>query len=326
MAEQYLRNVSVEFEGGKSFLYRGDENGGQGLRIRFRSQQKDVSTPNLLRVDIFNLAPTTVASLMMTGRQISLSAGYHGGPEYLLFKGQTRQVRANMRDDVSDPDSYLSILATDSGAARNYAIVNKSMPAGHTFYDRVMLCADAFKEMSVSIGYIDKEQLSKTKFPRGFAAFGMAKSLFREVCFATKTSWSIQNGVFQVVANDKAKPGAVVELNAKTGLIGQAVQTIGGIEGRSLINGMIVPTALVRIDNKSIQQAEIDPSIGGDPNNRLLAQYGALSADGTYKVFYVGHEGDTRGSSFYTDFVAVTTASKTVPPVYASRGISLPNY
>jgi hypothetical protein len=334
MSQLYLRKVQVAIEGGRTWLYDGTlpdsmadgKNQGCGLRIRFRTQQKDASTPNVLRVDIFNVSQSSVAASLMTGKQVTLSAGYGGGPVHVLFKGQVRQVRANVRDDVMDPDSYLAILATDSSQPRNYAIVNKTLSAGHTFYDRLMVCADALKAMGVQIGYIDKEQLSKSTFPRGAALFGMAKDTLRETCRATKTSWSIQNGVFQVVANDKAKPGGAIVLNGKTGLIGQAVQTIGGIEGRSLLNGLIVPTATVKIDNRSIQRAEIDPSIGGDPNNRLLAQYGALSADGTYKVFYVGHEGDTRGEPFYTNFVAVTTAEGTVPPVYAQRGISLPGY
>ena len=334
MTQLYLRKVQVAIEGGRTWTYDGTlpdsiaDGGSQGpgLRIRFRTQQKDASTPNVLRVDIFNVSQSSVAATLMTGRQITLSAGYGEGPVHVLFKGQIRQVRANVRDDVMDPDSYLAILATDSSQPRNMAVVNKTLSAGHTFYDRAMVCADALKAMGVQTGYIDKDQLSKTKFPRGFAAFGMAKDLLRQTCMATKTSWSIQNGTFQIVANNKAKPGGAIVLNGQTGLVGQAVQTIGGIEGRSLLNGQIVPTCTVKIDNRSIQQAEIDPSIAGEPNNRLLQQYGALSADGTYKVFMVNHEGDTRGEPFYTNFIAVTTSVGTVPPQYASRGISLPNY
>lgn len=333
MSELYLRKVQVAIEGGRTWTYDGTKpdsvadgrTDGPGLRIRFSTQQGDVSTPNVARIDVFNVSQSSVAATLMTGRQITLSAGYGDGPVHVLFKGQIRQVRANMRDDVMDPDSYLAILATDSSQPRNYAVVNKTLSSGHTHYDRLMVCADALKELGVKIGYIDKDALTKTKFPRGAALFGNAKDWLRQTCTATATSWSIQNGVFQVVANNKAKPGGAIVLTGQTGLIGQAVQTIGGIEGRSLLNGMIVPTATVKIDNKSIQRAEIDPSIAGEPNNRLLAQYGALSADGSYKVFYVSHEGDTRGNPFYTNFVAVTTAEGSVPPQYASRGITLPS-
>ena len=43
MGEQYLRTVSVEIEGGKTFTYVGDQNGGQGLRITFETTQKDAN-------------------------------------------------------------------------------------------------------------------------------------------------------------------------------------------------------------------------------------------------------------------------------------------
>ncbi|MCJ2087511.1 hypothetical protein MKK88_16200 [Methylobacterium sp. E-005] len=334
MTELYLRKVQVAVEGGRTWTYDGtlpESNADgrtqvPGLHIRFRTQQKDASTPNVARIDIYNVSPSSVAATLMTGKQVTLSAGYGDGPAHILFKGQIRQARANVRDDTMDPDSYLAILATDSSQARNFAVVNKSLSAGHTYYDQVMVCADALKELGVEVGYIDKDRLTKTQFSRGYAAHGMAKSLLREVCNATKTSWSIQNGVFQVVANDKLKPGSTIALNGRTGLIGQAVQTIGGIEGKSLLNGLIVPTSTVQIDNGSIQRAEIDPSIAGEPNNQLLAQYGALSSDGTYKVFYASHEGETRGNPFYTSFVAVSAAVGVVPPQYASRGVSLPNY
>ncbi|MCJ2023102.1 hypothetical protein [Methylobacterium sp. J-067] len=49
MTQQYLRTVSVQIAGGKTFTYTGDENGGQGLRITFEITQKDASTHNVAR-------------------------------------------------------------------------------------------------------------------------------------------------------------------------------------------------------------------------------------------------------------------------------------
>lgn len=323
MGNQYLRNVTVQIEGGKTFSYRGDENGGQGFRIRFQTRQKDTSTPNVLRLDLFNLAETSVHPVLIRGKAITLSAGYVGGAQYILFKGHIFQARADMRDDMMQPDSYLSITATDGEEPRNFAIVNKTLPTGHTHLDRAMEAADAMKAMGLRIGYIDTDALSKTKFSRPFTYFGAAKNLLRETCTATRTSWSIQNGAFQIVANDKAKPGGTIVLNGKTGLIGQANQTIQGVEGRCLLNGMIVPTCTLQIDNKSIRQAELDPSITGAPNNAQLERFG-ISTDGTYKVLWVSHEGDTRGEPFYTNFIAVATSAGSISIASATRGVPTP--
>lgn len=321
MGEQYLRTVSVQIEGGKTFTYTGTENGGQGLRITFETTQKDASTPNVARIGIFNLTDKTTSPAFFTGKTVTLSAGYASGPIYVLFKGQIRQAR-NLRADVTD--KVLAILATDGSEPRNYAVVNKTLSAGHTHYDRVMACFEPMKALGIGLGFIDKAALSKVKFPRGAALFGNAKDWLRQTAAATKTSWSIQNGKLQILSNDKPLPGGAIVLNSKTGLVGLPIQTIQGIEGVALLNGQIVPGCTVKIDQKSIQQAEFDPSVTGAPNNAQLERFG-ISTDGTYKVFYVGHTGDTRGEPFFTSFIAVATSAGSITPAMAARGIGTPN-
>lgn len=321
MTQQYLRTVSVEIEGGKTFTYRGDENGGQGLRITFETTQKDASTPNVARIGIFNLKDSSTQPAFYVGKTVTLSAGYVGSSIYVLFKGQILQAR-NLRADVTD--KVLAILATDGSEPRNYAVVNKTLSAGHTHYDRAMACFEPMKAFGIGLGYIDKDALSKVKFPRGAALFGSAKDWLRQTSAATRTSWSIQNGKLQILANDKTLPGGEIVLNSRTGLVGLPVQTIQGIEGAALLNGQIVPGRVVRIDQKSIQQAEFDPSITGAPNNAQLQQFG-LSTDGRYKIFYVGHLGDTRGEPFFTNFIGVAMSAGSISPAMAARGIGTPN-
>jgi hypothetical protein len=321
MPEQYLRTVSVEIEGGKTFTYRGDENGGQGLRIFFETQQKDASTPNVARINIVNLAKSSTQPAFFVGKKVTLSAGYASGSVFVIFKGEILQAR-NLRADVTD--TVLAILATDGSTPRNYAVVNKTLSAGHTHYDRAMVAAEAMQALGLSLGYIDKDALSKTKFPRGAALHGNAKHLLREIAFATKTSWSIQNGKLQILANDKPLPGGEIVLNSNTGLVGLAVQTIQGIEGQCLLNGNVVPGSVVQIDQKSIQAAEFDPSITGAPNNAQLDAFG-IAADGRYKILVVSHVGDTRGEPFFTQFIGVKLSANSVSPALASRGIGMPN-
>ena len=320
MTLQYLRTVSVEIEGGKTFTYRGDENGGQGLRIFFETAQKDASTPNVARINIVNLAKSSTQPAFYVGKSVTLSAGYASGSVFVIFKGKILQAR-NLRQDVTD--TVLAILATDGDTPRNYAVVNKSLSAGYTYYDRAMVAADAMQALGLGLGYIDKDALTKTKFPRGFAAHGMAKDHLREIAFATRTSWSIQNGKLQILANDKPLPGSAIVLNGKTGLIGLPVQTINGVEGQCLLNGNIVPGSVVQIDQSSVQQAEYDPSITGAPNNAQLDAFG-VAADGQYKIMAVSHSGDTRGEPFVTQFIGVKLSAGSVSPALASRGIGYP--
>ncbi|WP_267359115.1 MULTISPECIES: hypothetical protein [unclassified Methylobacterium] len=320
MTLQYLRNMSVEIEGGAKWTYLGDENGGQGLKMTFDITMADTSTPNVARIGIFNLKDSSTQPAFFRGKTVTVSAGYASGTTYVLFKGEIQQAR-NLRVDVTD--KVLALLATDKSGPRNYAIVNKTLSAGHTYYDRAMVCADAMKALGAGIGYIDKDALSKVKFPRGCALWGNARDHLREIAFATHTSWSVQKGNLQILANDKALPGDDIVLNSRTGLIGLPVQTIQGIEGQALLNGEIYPGRVVQIDQKSIQAAEYDPSITGAPNNALLDRFG-IAADGRYKVMYVGHNGDTRGEPFFTSFVCVQLSAGSVSFAQAQRGIGMP--
>ncbi|CAA2161238.1 hypothetical protein MBRA_06398 [Methylobacterium brachiatum] len=320
MSDQYLRNMSVEIEGGATWTYRGDQNGGQGLRMTFEITMADTSTPNVARIGVFNLADKSTNPAFFRGKTVTVSAGYVSGPSYVLFKGEIQQAR-NLRADVTD--KVLAILATDKSTPRNYAVVNKTLSAGHTYYDRVMACADPMKTLGVGLGFIDKAALSKASFPRGAALFGNVKDHLRQICTATRTSWSVQQGKLQVLGNANALPGAAIVLNSKTGLVGLPVQTIQGIEGVCLLNGRMVPGCVVRIDQKSIQQAEYDPNTTGAPNNALLDQFG-IASDGRYKVFYVGHTGDTRGDPFFTNFICVRLEALSASYALASRGIGMP--
>ena len=289
---QYLRRIVVAIAGGKTFEWDGAKPAQtEGLRIRFDVHQGDTSTPNYANIIITNLTE-------------------------VIFKGQIRQAR-NLREQWTD--KILHILATDAGMARNTAMVNKTVPAGHSFMDRAQVAFDALKQMGVQIGYIAPLQPS-VKFPRAFACHGMAKDLLREICMATNTAWSIQNGTLQVVANDQARPGGTIVLNSKSGLVGLPVQTIQGVEGQCLLNPRITPSCLVQIDQKSIQQSAISPGYLSETNNALLQQVG-IASDGIYKIFVAEHKGDARGNEFYTSFVGVRKGDA-ITKALAARGIT----
>lgn len=317
MGQQYLRNVRVEIAGGKTFNYDAEQNGGQGLRIRFDVRQKDVSTPNVANISITNLADSSTQAAFFAGKQIKLSVGY-GQNLQGIFEGQIRQTR-NLREDVTD--KVLAILATDSGDARNFAVVNKTLQSGHTHMDRVMACAEPLKALGVTLGFIDQAALSRTKFSRGAALFGNIKDHLRQICAATGTSWSIQNGKLQILGNDKALPGSTIVLNGKTGLVGLPVQTIQGIEGQCLCNPQLKVGGLVKIDQKSIQQAAINVGYQTETQNALIPE---IATDGIYKLYVVEHLGDTRGNEYYSTFVGIKKDSLPSNALKA-RLIAMPN-
>lgn len=313
MPEQYLRQVKIFANDREVFSARekmGEVPG--GLRIRFSVTQIDNSRPNVCNIIVTNPAPSSVKAFMQERGKISLSAGYPGSIA-TIFKGEIIQARSG-REDITD--TYLHIMARSMDRARNYAVVNQALAAGHTYRDRIDVAVKAMREYGIEVGHIGN--LGNKKFPRNYICFGMAKDLLREVCEGAGASWSIQNGRFQVVKNDQTLPNARVVLNSDTGLIGRPVQTIQGVEGRCLLNPMLIPAGQVEINEKSIEQAEINPGFQGE---RFNANIQRIAADGVYKLYVVEHAGDTRGLEFYTDFIGIANGDP-ISKALASRGIS----
>ena len=308
MAEQYDRVCRVTIEGGGKALDASQ------MRIRFDVHQADSQTPHHVNIFIYNLSKTTAQAIRKEFKTVTLEAGFQSGTG-VIFKGEIVQVRI-LRENVTD--TVVHILATSAQRATNFATVNKSLAAGHTFKDRIDVAAKALGELGVTVGHID--DLGSRKFPRGFACFGMASDLLREVCFATGSSWHITNGRLNVVKNDGALPGNVIVLNSDTGMIGLPEQTLDGVVVRCLLNYRILPAQKIKIDESSIQQAAFNPSYGAGASNELLKNQLGLAADGIYKALLVEHNGDTRGPNWYTEIVCVKADGGASMSLYA-RGI-----
>jgi hypothetical protein len=302
--QQYLRKVSLTLEGGGKAIgfdpNPGDSSDRQ-LRIRFNVRQGDTSTPPSADIYIYNLSKTTYESVRKEYKSITLEAGYEGNTG-ILFKGQIIQVRL-YRENITDLVTH--IQATSSEQARNYATVNKTLPPGHTFKDRVDVATQAMQKMGVTVGHID--DLGNTKFPKSFVCFGMAKDMLRDICFATGTQWHNHNGVFNLVKNENTLPGDTIVLNGNTGLVGFPEQTLEGVVARCLLNPKIHPAQKIQINQSSIQEAAISPAYGSQANNALLGPEGilGLAADGIYKALLVEHNGDNRGPNWYTEIICV---------------------
>lgn len=292
MGQQYLRGVTATING---VVVASD--GDAGLRIVFGTRQGLVGTPHHCNIIITNPAPSTIAAMRKEKGKVTLRAGYRDGGAGLIFEGEILQVR-NGRESVSD--TYVHVIATSGENGRNYAVVNKALASGHTYKDRIDVGMEAFKKLGLKSGFVD--DLGKRKFPRNYVAHGMAHDLFRETCQALGASWWIQGDRVNVLKQSSTLPGTTHVINADTGMVGLPEQTIEGIIVKVLLNYDIYPGSAIKLNNASIQQAAFSPSIGQSANNEQYQNSGilALASDGTYKVWRVEHEGDTRGNNFYT--------------------------
>lgn len=304
MTKQWFRECNLIVGDG------GEAMNVSALRCRFTVVQATTATPGHADIWINNLADTTANKIRKEYDRVVLQAGYPGNLA-TIFEGEIVQKRKGRENPT---DTYLNILAKEGQKAYSYAVISKTLAAGHTFRDQVDACLETLKPFGIAAGFI--ADLGQTKMPRGRAMFGMVREQLRWICASTDTHWRITGNKLEIVKNGETRPGDAVVLNSRTGLIGMPTQTMGGIEVRCLLNPQIKPGSLVKIDQASIQTQQISLNYGAQAQNEMIPP---IDADGLYKVIRLIHHGDTRGTDWYTDITClslsnVTSGKPVIPP------------
>lgn len=289
---QYLRKASLIIGTGKEAIDLSD------LQFKFSIKAQTLQSPNSLYLRLYNASRETANRIKAwkEGANVVIQAGYDGNYG-TVFYGNIIQLRHGKESAV---DTYLDITAADGDQAYIHATVNTSLAAGSSAKDHVDVALQAMKQYGISQGYVT--ELPENKLPRGKVMFGAARDVLRAVAKTTNTDWSIQDGNLNVVAREAFLPGQVVDLTYKTGLIGMPIQEYGGIRIRCLLNPCIKAGRVVKINNASVQEYQMDIGYRTSAANGLAA---TLDRDGYYVSIQVAHQGDTRGEDWYTDIIAL---------------------
>lgn len=298
MAEdrQWLRSCSLVVGKGGSGVDLS------GLRIKFQTRKGDVETPNNATITVYNLSDETLSRIRGEFTRVVLSAGYQSNAG-IIFDGQIRQVRAGREG----ADTWAEITVADGDRAYNYATVATTLAAGARPADQVAACGSAMAAKGTATGYVP--DLGGQELPRGKVMFGMARSYIRDTARTTDTSWSIQDGLLQLVPAKGYLPGEAVVLSAATGLIGAPEQTNDGIKVRCLLNPRLKIGGRIKLDNAGILTAKTDLKIGAV---NLIPK---LDRDGFYRILKAEFTGDTRGPDWYADLVTIGIDDTTSVPL-----------
>lgn len=265
------------------------------LRITFNISRAAVQFPNVLVAKVYNLSTETANRIQQEFTQVRLDAGYEQNYGS-VFTGTVRQLFTG-RDNGTD--TYLCIVASDGDLALNFATVATTIGAGATQRDQINASLKSMQDKGVGAGYI--ADMPTEKLPRGKVMLGMARDYMRQTTQTTDTSWSIQDGKVQVVPLTGVLPNEVVELNSKSGMVGQPEQTNQGINVKCLINPTFKVDGRVKINQQDVQRAVIDVNATFGSAN-IPAK---ISDDGLYRILSVEHSGDTRGQEWYTKLICV---------------------
>lgn len=268
------------------------------LHFSFQTSAQDNETPNLARIRVYNMAPSTQERVRSEFTSVILQAGYRQGAVGTIFKGSIIQAR---RGHESPADQYTDIIAADGDIPYQYAKVKAVLDGQITNLKQAQTLQDALHaagaEANASIP--EAEFATGGILPRGKVLYGLVRTHLRNLAQSTSTSWSIQNGRLQMTSIFGVLPNQAVVLNAKTGLIGFPEQTENGVMVKCLINPLILPGCLIQLDNGAINEAETGTTYS------TVNLFASIPADGFYKVLVVECEGDSRGNSWYQNLTCI---------------------
>lgn len=273
------------------------------LRCKFVVKRSDTMTPNVADIRVYNVEEKTALRIRQEFKRVILQAGYEGNYG-VIFQGNIKQVIIGRE---SATDTFIDIVAGDGDRAYNFAVVNATIAAGGTQGDQAQAAIGAMAPKGVTAGHLG--EMPAEKLPRAKVMYGNARNYLRDVAQTSDKTWSIQDEKVTFVSKKSYLPGERVVLTSKTGMIGTPQQTNEGVNAKCLLNPMLKIGGRVQIDNASIERLKINLTVPNSPANIPAP----LTADGTYYLLVVEHQGDTRGVEWYSSLVCLNVDVTTNP-------------
>ncbi|MPW31994.1 hypothetical protein F9L16_23900 [Agarivorans sp. B2Z047] len=241
------------------------------IRIRFSIKKTITGAPNDCAVVFTNLSPETRHALRQKSLSIELWGGYEDEEIRLIAKGGVLYVTHERKDAEIDT----TVIFRDGWGALLNADYSRSYSSAEPLS---VVVSDIAKSIEgVETGRIN---LAGSLSSKGRTLAGNPRDLLNRLADQYGFSWSIQDGVFQAIDDDKSR-GLVyrvdnILLNANPILNGpEQIKT--GIEMSTILDPRIIPGDVV----------EVNPTVDED-------------LSGQYKVFDMVITGDSHGSAWNT--------------------------
>lgn len=265
------------------------------LRVTGTISDTLVSSYNPCEITIYNLNRNTEKLIMSQGKEIYIEMGYDYPELYgAVFSGKVYQAR---RGKANVTDYTLTLKALGSYDILASGIVGLSAKRGTNYRELLDLIAST-SNPPLEVGEVPEGWGEEAQLSRGMSLVGKTKDVLDGIAESTNAIIRIDDGKINVVELQET-PTEAFELNYKTGLIGQPVQTREGVDFQCLINPKIMLNSWVHINNALINEADI--------------QYGdiavqTLDVDGLYRVIERQFQFDTRGNEWYLNCKSVSQA------------------
>lgn len=220
--------------------------------ISFSLEKSDSDTANTGKITVYNLNKEQLNILSQPDCYVALRAGY-GSNLTLIGSGtvtysSTSLEGADRATEIEFTEGLTSLRDTYSSVGLSGSVSAKSVIEHFA------------KEMGVAVTY--SKSASFVQMRNGFSYVGSAQNGLSKICKMCGLSWTLQNGVLQIRANNEAISYKAYLLSSETGLIdipkkitlSGSVDTdaINGYEISYLLNGAIGINDCVKIQSKVI--------------------------------------------------------------------------
>lgn len=238
-------------------------------------------TPNTCSLKIWNLSDDFrqhIESLSVkkkAGRgkiRVQIEAGL-GDDLALLFRGDLRTAVTERQE----ADLITTVEGDDGGRDVLLARVSRSFPPGTPVLTVVRALAQALGVGEGNLAGLQYATRAGATFPNGTVLSGKADEELTRVLHSCGLTWSIQNGVLQLLQAGKALANTAVVLRAQvgkelTGLVGTpCVNPDGTVTATCFIVPGVFPGSQVMIDCPTlrgrfmVKELEFDGDTAGDP-------------------------------------------------------------
>lgn len=263
------------------------------LRVTGNFSDSIVSSYNPCELTIYNLNRETEKLILAQGKEIYIELGYESPELYgSLYHGTVFQ---SLRSKANVTDYTLKLKALGSFDILTEGVVGTAIKRGSNYRDLLETVAKS-SIPALELGEIPEGWGEDRTFSRGMSVAGRTKDVLNGIADSTNSIIRIDDGKINVIQLAQ-QPTEAVEMNYKTGLVGQPVQDKQGVNFQCLINNQIKLNSWVHINNALINEMETE-------YGEMAVQ--SLDVDGLYRVVERNFQFDTRGNAWYMNCKTVT--------------------
>lgn len=245
------------------------------LRIHFKVRRSLHKTPNQSDIYISNLADASRADLETKPLSVQLEAGYDGVAR-LLFIGDLRFGMSEQKG----PTWETLLQVGDGSREYSHARVNRSYRPGTTV--RTIL-RDAAASMGLTLPKnLESDPALDRQFITGTISHGPVRDELSRLLAPFGYHWSVQNGILRVLRDEEVSSLTALPIDQDHGMIGTPQYGSPPRSGKP-----------PHVKVKCLLYPELTP---GD-----VVQLTSKSKKGLYRLERVDHEGDSHGSSWFTE-------------------------